>query len=459
MNLDFLNMKKLKRNILILSIGIIAIVIMMIIILAGQKEQEVIEEYGNEEGDYENYHYDKEIVTDHSTFFSIANCVQEYLNSISLKVEDISSTPVRGSKMRSAATIYAENQDITDETSKREAIYNFLDSTYIEKNKITKENILNKIGKQEEVLLTPLKMYQVPSSKGTAQYALYGKTKPIEEGEEKEVYFVISVDKNNNTFSITPIDNNSYEDVKDIPIAEGKTIEKNDNNSYSYRIMQDNEVAQKYFTYYKKLMEADATAAYELLDEEYRNKRFGGLEAFKAYMEKNQEEIEGYLAQEYELNQKKDKTEYICKDQYQHYYIFEVEGVMQFSVKLDNYTIEEEEVKQEYQQAKETRKVEMNIDKWIIMLNHRDYKAAYEVLDEEFRANYFPSVEEFEDYMRTTFPIYYGLTFSDYSKEAGVCIQDILLTDIRAEEKMVLHETILMKLTDDGFRMSFRILS
>lgn len=431
----------------------------MIIILLGQKEEEVIEEYGNKEGDYENYSYDKEIVTDHSTFFSIADCVQKYLNSISLNVEEISSTPVRGSNMRSAATIYAENQDITDETSKKQAIYNFLDSSYREKNKITKENILNKIENQKEVLLTPLKMYQVLSSKGTVQYALYGKTTPIEEGEEKEVYFVISIDKNNDTFSITPIDKNSYEDVKDIPIAEGKTIEKNDNNSYSYRIMQDNEVAQKYFSYYKNLMQADATAAYELLDEEYRNKRFGGIEEFKKYIEKNQEEIEGYLAQEYELSQKEDKTEYICKDQYQHYYIFDVEAVMQFSVKLDNYTIEEEQTKQEYQQAKEKRKVEMNIDKWIIMLNHRDYKAAYEVLDEEFRANYFQSVDDFEEYMRSTFPIYYGLTFSDYSKEAGVCIQDILLTDIKAEEKMVFHETIIMKLTEDGFRMSFRILS
>ena len=61
--------------------------------------------------------------------------------------------------------------------------------------------------------------------------------------------------------------------------------------------------------------------------------------------------------------------------------------------------------------------------------------------------------------MRSVFPLYYGLNFSDINEESGLFIQDILLTDITSNEKIVIPETIIMKLTDDGFRMSFRILN
>ena len=132
---------------------------------------------------------------------------------------------------------------------------------------------------------------------------------------------------------------------------------------------------------------------------------------------------------------------------------------MQFQVKLDTYTIESEEVKQRYQNADERRKVEMNVDKWFQMLNYRDYKSAYAVLDESFKAQYFQTEEWFEEYMRGKFPYYYGVNLSDYSNEAGLHIQKILLTDITAKIKMTVPETIVMKLTDDGFVMSFRVLS
>lgn len=452
---------KIKRMIILVSILIVLIIILMIGITLFQKEEERQEEMEIlNKGNFIPTSYEKQIVTDHSTFFSVAQCVQKYLDGLSLNVNEISSTPVSGTNMRSATTIYAENQDITDEESKKEAIYNFLSASYIEQKHITKDNVLDKIEDKEQVELIPLKMYELLGN-NKSQYALYGKVKSTDnEQEVEEVYYIINVDKTNNAFNITPVERNKYNDVNDIPLGEkDEAIEQNKNNIFSYHIMQENEIAQKYFTYYKKLMLEDSETAYNLLDEQYRNKRFGSLEEFKTYVDKNKEEIEGYLAKQYEANEITGATEYICKDQYQHYYTYHVTAAMQFTVKLDNYTIESEEVQQKYNGGNETRKVQMNVDKWILMLNNKDYKAAYEVLDESFREQYFGTVEKFEEYMRGRFPEYYGLTFSDFSEEAGVYIQKILLTDIRAKQDFVLPETIIMKLTDDGFRMSFRILS
>lgn len=425
-----------------------------------QKEEEIQEQKQIlDQGNREPTSYEKEILTDHSTFFSVAECVQTYRNSLSLNVDEISSKPVPGSNMRSAATIYAENQDITDEKSKKEAIYNLLNPNYIEQNQITKNNLFDKIEDTSEVEFIPLKMYELLGNYQD-QYAVYGKTQEIGSQEQKEVYFIVNVDRKNDTFNVTPIDSNQYEDAKDIPLeGQDEPIEKNKNNLYSYRIMQENEIIQKYFSYYKRFMQEDPEAAYELLDEEYRNKRFGSIEAFQNYIEKNQDEIKTYLAKEYKAKEIEDGTQYICMDQYQHYYLFNVTAVMQFSVQLDNYTIESDEVQQKYQTATEQRKVEMNVDKWILMLNYRDYHNAFEVLDETFRNQYFETEEKFENYMKRRFPDYYGLNLSDFSEEAGVYIQKILLTDVRAKKDIVLPETIIMKLTDDGFKMSFRVLS
>ena len=449
----------LKKAIIIISCIILIIIAIFIIMLYQKKttlpqDREILEK-----GNHVPTSFEKEIVTDHSTFFSVGDSIQDYLNSISFNIEDISLQPVRGSKMPNAATLYAQDEGITDEKSKKQAIYNFLNPNYISQNGITTENVLEKVPNNGKVEFTPLEMYQLLGNYRT-QYAVYGEMKNMKTEEKTQSYFIVDVDKTNSSFYITPVEFSKYANVKDIPLSDEDTsIELNDNNYFSYTVMQENDIMLKYFSYYKRLMQENPDMAYLLLDEEYRNKRFGSVEEFKNYVSKNQEEIQTYVAKEYEVNNLEDGTEYVCQDQYKHSYIFKVSAVMQFQVKLDTYTIESEEVKQRYQNADERRKVEMNVDKWIQMLNHRDYKAAYAVLDESFKAQYFQTVEWFEEYMRGKFPYYYGLNLSDYSNEAGLYIQKILLTDITAKIKMTVPETIVMKLTDDGFVMSFRVLS
>ena len=89
-----------------------------------------------------------------------------------------------------------------------------------------------------------------------------------------EKYFVVDVDKNteDGIFAITPIEDNQYEKLEDIPLNINEvSIEKNDNNNFSYNAITDRELTQKYFSYYKSLMLNNPEKAYEMLDEEERN--------------------------------------------------------------------------------------------------------------------------------------------------------------------------------------------
>ena len=175
----------LKKAIIIISC-IILIIIIIFIIMLYQKEttlpgdKEILER-----GNHAPTSFEKEIVTDHSTFFSVGDAIQDYLNSISFNIEDISLQPVRGSKMPNAATLYAQDEGITDEKSKRQAIYNFLNPNYISQNEITTENVLEKVPNNDKVEFTPLEMYQLLGNYRT-QYAVYGEMENMETEEKTQ---------------------------------------------------------------------------------------------------------------------------------------------------------------------------------------------------------------------------------------------------------------------------------
>ena len=98
----------------------------------------------------------------------------------------------------------------------------------------------------------------------------------------------------------------------------------------------------------------------------------------------------------------------------------------------------------------------MNIDKWIQMLNNRDYKTAYSVLDENYKDNTFENEEQFESFMREKLPLHYEVEYSNFLEEKNIYSMDIKLTDITKESEEQKQMTIIMQLKDDlDFAMSF----
>ena len=79
----FKDMSKLKRLIVLVSIILVLIIIIMIAISLVQKENQWQEEKKElDQGNTPPTSFEKEIVTDHSTFFSVGDAIQDYLNSI-----------------------------------------------------------------------------------------------------------------------------------------------------------------------------------------------------------------------------------------------------------------------------------------------------------------------------------------------------------------------------------------
>lgn len=301
-------------------------------------------------------------------------------------------------------------------------------------------------------------MYVADISASMKIYLVYGSIVNTQE----EVKLMVVLDNNNSTYEIYPqkyVQQNQLENLRsgDTINFSKDSVEKNDFNTFKYKNTDSQTVAMDYFNNYKKLLSNNAEALYNVLDEEYREKRFGSLEDFQQYLNSNREELEGANVSSYLVNNYENYTEYVCKDQYENLYIFRATAVMKYSLLLDTYTITTDEFKQQYQNSSNENKVKLNVDKWFDMINNRDYKNAFNYLDETFRTNNLKNdPNTFEAYMREQYPLHYQVLYGEITERNGTYVQSVKLKDITGEDSTEYMLDIIMQLQDDmNFVMSF----
>lgn len=109
-------------------------------------------------------------------------------------------------------------------------------------------------------------------------------------------------------------------------------------NEYISTYISDEDMAKIYLNDYVHNMYYDLNYSYNLLDEEYRNKRFGSLENYRNYVISL-----NYRTYNVEKYYKKEVDGYIIfgiYDQNGNFFAFKTKGVMQYSVFLDEDTVE-----------------------------------------------------------------------------------------------------------------------
>ena len=128
--------------------------------------------------------------------------------------------------------------------------------------------------------------------------------------------------------------------------------------------------------------------AYNKLDEEYKNKRFKSVEMYEAYIKNNKDRIERISLQKYTIDYKENYNQHICIDNFGNYYIFEETSPMQYTVLLDSYTVPTDEFINRYNSSNEKLKAAMNVQKFIEMVNNKDYESINNVLADGFKKQY-----------------------------------------------------------------------
>ena len=440
-------MKKLRNIILVMCIVIVIIIILIIInSIINIQRQNQIDAEGDVGEDISFNSEELEDETENIRFYTVKNCIEIYFDSLNMGKEVYYET------IENNETEFVANQEYL-----QGEIYKLLSEEYIQANNITTENLTQYIELTDNAnVIVPLEM-KVLKKDIIYKYIVHGIKQDVETEETEEVYIIVNLDNENKTFSIEPINNTQINGIEDIEISNNnQKIENKGNNEFTDEKISNEYIAQEYVGAYRILALGAPEQAYELLEEEYRNNRYGSLEKYEEYVQKNREEISSLQCKQYLVNNETDYTEYVCLDQNKNYLIFKSVGPMNFTLQLDTYTIPAENFIKEYDEGDDQNKVLLNIDKWVKMLNNRDYNAAYNVLDETFRNNNFGSEENFENTMREKLPLHYEVQYNEYTEENGTHVTTITLSDINGESEETSQMSIIMQLKEDrNFVMSF----
>lgn len=442
-------MKRLKLLIVLVIVLILIIIGTIVYIKQKEYKQILIEDATGDPGQDVSFNTTKlETVTDRIRFFTVKRCIQQYLDELN----------ENNSKYFGRDENEQDVRIMTDEEINT-IRYNLLSKKYIDNNKVTIENVNDYVETfNEKVIFNALQMKSI-NGEQIEKYVVFGNITSLDNEYIKDIFIIVNLDRSQQTFSIEPLISSTYTSIDDINIEyDDSQIQKNENNKYIIKEMTNEETAKEYFILYKRMLQAKPDVIYNCLEEDYKKKRFENIDDFKSYVEKNKEEISKLQIQKYMVNYDENYTEFVCMDQYQNIYVFDEITPMNLEIKMDNYTIISDEFKEKYDQAKDEEKVVLNIDKWIQMINSRDYKSAYEVLNETFRNNNWGSEEEFESYMKEKFPLHYKVEYGNGSENNGIYTQEITLSDVTGEKYTKTSKDIIMQLKDNyEFEMSFNV--
>lgn len=436
-------MKKIK--ILIISIIILILIIGVILMIFKNKNNNINENFANNVEVVSEKSEDNRSDITTTNYYIIQKCISQYLGIIN-----------KNNPAYYRVNDNGENVKFVNEDYIKGRIYDLLSENYINKNNITKNNVYSYVENITENVNFCMLDAKVIKNDNINQYIIYGFIESAENEFITNKYYIINLDENNNIFSVEPI-SKKYDNLNDISVDNVK-IEKNENNKIPTVKINSETQCKNYLTEFKRMMLSNQEVAYEYLDKDYREKRFGNLNQFKNYINKNKDELKSLSVSEYLVNVYDDYTEFVCKDKSGIIYIFDAETPLKYTVKLDTYTIISDKYKSEYDSAEIQKKVQMNIDKWVQMLNNRDYSSAYNLLDETFRNNTFGSQEKFEKYMNENYSLQYSITYNEYKEENDISIMSITLKDILGKNETTKDLKIIMQLNNNyDFVMSFEI--
>ena len=453
-------MTKIKKIIIILGVILLVTIIVLSIILIKAKvnnnnnyrngqivsEDEGIEAYTNDTDT------NLELVKSREEYYSIQECVGKYYSYYSIIFN---------------ANLYyqTDNEQVISEAEKEnsEIIYDVLDEEYIKNNNITTSNIKQHLPKIDMVTPDISNMYSSQKTENIKVFVVEGKLKKNVTDKGQDFRIIIKLDIKNNIYSILPTEYvlKMYPDLvvgEKVDINVPESIQANENNKYDYKIIKENTYIQDMLRKLKNELLYEPEIAYEHLDDTYRNKKFGSLEEFKKYIDVNKSDYQALTALSYKQDDINGIMQYVIVDQNNNYYIFNELGIMNFDIILDNYTVDLAMFTKEYNEANEAEKVVLNIGKVFLAIDDGDYKYAYSKLDNTFKQKNFPTLADFEKYVKENFYTNNELTYNNYQTSGNLYIYDVSIKDKTKENNPIITKNFIVQLKDGtDFVMSFNV--
>lgn len=458
-------MKDMKKIIIVITIFIVIIAVALLILLQYAKHSETdpskeIFEVGHETTQEVNRTYTKLTLT--NDYFRVKEIVDRYYNNIATmngKGEEIIEYEVEGEEYETGGTNLQTYKE-QEQAQAQKALYAMLGNEYIQEFQITQDNLKQKLSQDmsEEILLKDI--YILENSLSINSYYIYGEK--LQQGKMNEFSMLISIDSKNETFAIYLEDymkahNLNYKENQNVDIKI-ESIEDKSYNKTTYKAITDNQVAQEYYSNYKKMLNYNTNLLYARLDKEYQIKKFQDIEDFNNYIKTNKQTLQDRNITQYNKVNRGNYIQYICLDQTGRMIAFNANSLTDYSIILDTYTIDLPEFTTKYAAATDEDKVLMNIQKVFEAINDADYKYVYNKLDATFKNNNFKTQAEFEEYAKKNFYIQNKVAAENPKKQGSIYLYDITISDSTGKDTATKKKNFVMQLKEGtDFVMSFGI--
>ena len=424
----------MKKSLKIMIIILIILIIIIALILLGwkNKNSEGIDKTEKIKDSEFEVKEESQItkVTDDQEFFRASDCVQLYLDYL-----------------------YDNNE---------EAVKTVLDKNYIENKNISgidgltgdiKEVLKNQ--DTEGVKFIPQTINRVEKSIDISVYFIEGNITDENYQNEKTSNFTVIIDTSKNVFSIIPENlekENDYNYNLDI---------KDDTTDYYNEIDSEDisnvKILKTYYDYYQNLAINKPEKAFDLLDKDYREKRFNNEQSkYVEYL--NNIDIKNLRLSKYLFNVYDDYTEYVAKNNDDSYFIINEKAPMDISLILDTHTIDVTQFTKKYNEGNEQIKMGMNIEKVIEAINQKDYQYVYSKLNDTFKQNNFSTLDSFIEYIQSNLFEYNNVEYDEFAQDGDTSIYKAIIKNSKAENENGKNITFVMKLLEDSnYVMSFSI--
>ena len=345
-------------------------------------------------------------------------------------------------------TILTFNTSIEKETS-NSVLYslNRNINKYFNYIKENNETAINELGGNSIYLITNnvkyvVKQAYVTQNQYMSKYYTYG-TLTIANGnytaQTQEIYMILYLTAENKGYKLQTISKEEY--LNRTALEQNDTIEIQEGtyNKFEYEYIDNVKQMENYLEDYSFQIFNNTENSYNLLNTEYKEKRFKDLQAFVQFLNEKQGQLHNIKINQYTVDEKNQNKIYKGTDQNGNYYEIIEKSYMNYEIILDNYTM------LDYSNDSDENKIKLSAEKFILMLNSADYTNAYNLLEPSFKQINFPTEQDFINYVKNNFYARNIVASKDLSED-GICtvtIKDSISTQankIQKQFKVIMGE-------------------
>ena len=165
-------------------------------------------------------------------------------------------------------------------------------------------------------------------------YYIYGEI--LNENEESEYNLIIRRNFDSSTYSIIPNKYIGESELISLDIDNTDIILNNYNQYALSDYITDTQVILMYLEDYINLAMSNPEKAYEKLDSECKNKYFPNIDIYIKYVKEKYKDIKTInISTQYQVNNLKEYSEYICYDMNGNRYIFKEKNIGNYTIYIE----------------------------------------------------------------------------------------------------------------------------